>query len=98
MRVRSLRRIARELHDSLLQGFQGLMFRLQAVRDLLPGRASEAMQALDIALDRGDKAIAEGRDAVSDLRKSKDGENDIAKALTALGEELAVQSGNSATP
>ena len=27
-------RIARELHDPLLQGFQGLMFRLQVVRRL----------------------------------------------------------------
>jgi len=64
-RVNERTRIARELHDSLLQGVQGLMFRLQAVRDLLPGRASEAMQALDVALERGDKAIAEGRDTAT---------------------------------
>jgi signal transduction histidine kinase len=98
-RVSERTRIARELHDSLLQGFQGLMFRLQAVRDLLPGRASEAMQALDIALERGDRAIAEGRDTVSDLREPIMGDSDIAQALTALGEELATQrSDNDATP
>jgi ligand-binding sensor domain-containing protein/signal transduction histidine kinase len=91
-------RIARELHDSLLQGFQGLMFRLQAVRDLLPGRPSEAMQALDIALERGDKAIAEGRDTVSDLREPIISDKDIAAALTALGEELAAQSDNGSAP
>jgi len=85
-------RIARELHDSLLQGFQGLMFRLQAVRDLLPGRPSEAMQALDVALERGDKVIAEGRDTVSDLREPIVNDTDIAAALTALGEELTAQS------
>ena len=67
-RVGERTRIARELHDSLLQGFQGLMFRLQAVRNLLPGRPTDAMVALDSALDRGDEAIAEGRDAVHDLR------------------------------
>jgi signal transduction histidine kinase/ligand-binding sensor domain-containing protein len=97
-RVNERTRIARELHDSLLQGFQGLMFRLQAVRDLLPGRASEAMQALDIALERGDKAIAEGRDTVSDLREPIMGDSDIAQALTALGKELAQQSGNGLVP
>src|SRR5260221_899169 len=97
-RVGERTRIARELHDSLLQGFQGLMFRLQAVRDLLPGRANEAMQALDIALERGDKAIAEGRDTVSDLREPIMGDSDIAQALTALGEELALQSGNGLLP
>jgi signal transduction histidine kinase/ligand-binding sensor domain-containing protein len=97
-RVNERTRIARELHDSLLQGFQGLMFRLQAVRDLLPGRANEAMQALDTALERGDKAIAEGRDTVSDLREPIMGESDIGQALTALGEELTLQSGNGLVP
>ncbi len=97
-RVNERMRIARELHDSLLQGVQGLMFRLQAVRDLLPGHPSDAMQALDIALDRGDKAIAEGRDTVSDLREPIMGDGDIAQALTALSEELAAQSDNGAVP
>jgi signal transduction histidine kinase/ligand-binding sensor domain-containing protein len=97
-RVNERTRIARELHDSLLQGFQGLMFRLQAVRDLLPGHGTEAIQALDIALERGDKAIAEGRDTVSDLREPIVGDKDVAQALTALGEELALQSNNGAKP
>jgi signal transduction histidine kinase/ligand-binding sensor domain-containing protein len=98
-RVNERTRIARELHDSMLQGFQGLMFRLQAVRDMLPGRApAEAIEALDIALERGDKAIAEGRDTVSDLREPILGDSDIAQALTALGNELALQSGNGLVP
>ena len=97
-RVNERTRIARELHDSLLQGFQGLMFRLQAVREFLPGRPSEAMQALDVALERGDKVIVESRDTISDLRQCTIGDSDIAQALTALGEELAAQSDNGAAP
>jgi signal transduction histidine kinase len=97
-RVNERTRIARELHDSLLQGFQGLMFRLQAVRDLLPGRPAEAIKALDIALERGDKAIVEGRDTVSDLRESIVSDKDIPQALTALGEELGLQGANGAVP
>jgi signal transduction histidine kinase/ligand-binding sensor domain-containing protein len=98
-RVGERTRIARELHDSLLQGFQGLMFRLQAVRDMLPGRApAEAIEALDVALERGDKAIAEGRDTVSNLREPILGDSGIAQALTALGKELAQQSGNGLVP
>lgn len=81
-------RIARELHDSLLQGFQGLMFRLQAIRDLLPNRPTEAAQALDRTLDRADEVIAEGRGTVEDLRHVTPS-SDIVQALTALGEELA---------
>jgi signal transduction histidine kinase/ligand-binding sensor domain-containing protein len=82
-------RIARELHDSLLQGFQGLMFRLQAVRDMLPERPNEAAQALESTLDRGDEIIAEGRSTVEDLRDSSLREGDIVQALTNVGEELA---------
>jgi signal transduction histidine kinase/ligand-binding sensor domain-containing protein len=96
-RVNERTRIARELHDSLLQGFQGLMFRLQAVRDMLP-ETNEVAQALDVALERGDKAIAEGRDTVSDLREPIMGDSDIAEPLTALGKELALQSGNGLVP
>jgi len=97
-RVGERTRIARELHDSLLQGVQGLMFRLQAVRELLPGNPSGAMTALDTALDRGDKVIVEGRDTISDLRQSTVGDSDIARALTTLGEELAAQSNNGTAP
>jgi signal transduction histidine kinase/ligand-binding sensor domain-containing protein len=97
-RVNERTRIARELHDSLLQGFQGLMFHLQAVRDLLPGRPTEAMRTLDIALERGDKAILEGRETVTDLRDSPLGDTEISHALTALVEEIAAQSSNGGIP
>jgi signal transduction histidine kinase len=97
-RVGERTRIARELHDSLLQGFQGLMFRLQAVRDLLPARPSEAAQVLDAALDRGDQAIVEGRDAVQDLRSNTAVSNDLAHAVAALGEELSQAKGSEPSP
>jgi signal transduction histidine kinase len=81
-------RIARELHDSLFQGVQGLMFRLQAVRQLLPERPLEAMEMLDAALSRGDQALLEGRMAVCGLRESASGRAGLAESLTALGEEF----------
>jgi signal transduction histidine kinase len=69
-RTEERERIARELHDSLFQGLQGLMFRLQAVRQLLPGQPLEAIAMLEAALERGDQAIIEGRMAVRDLRET----------------------------
>jgi len=96
-RIGERTRIARELHDTLLQGFQGLMFRLQAVRDLLPERPTEAFQVLDTALDRGDQAIAEGRNAVQGLRSSTVIDNDLVHGLTVLAEELATPKGNPAS-
>jgi signal transduction histidine kinase/ligand-binding sensor domain-containing protein len=81
-------RIARDLHDSLLQGFQGLMFRLQAVSQLLPERPGDAAKSLDSAMQVGDQAIGEGRDAVQNLRSSPFDDRDLATSLSALGSEL----------
>jgi signal transduction histidine kinase len=80
-------RIARELHDTLLQSFQALMLHFQTVNDLLPPGA--AKEAFEKVLDRADKAIVEGRDAIQNLRSSTTSTNELAEALTALGEELA---------
>lgn len=79
-------RIARELHDTLLQSFQGLMLHFQAVDDMLP--PGQAKDALEKALDRADRAIVEGRDAIQNLRSSTTITNELAQALAALGEEL----------
>ena len=87
-RLNERTRIARELHDSLLQGFQGLMFRLQAVRQLLPEPPGDAAKILDSALQVGDQAIGEGRDAVQNMRSSSFDNRDLAVSLSALGREL----------
>ncbi|HKA45440.1 MAG TPA: triple tyrosine motif-containing protein, partial [Burkholderiales bacterium] len=87
-RVNERTRIARELHDTLLQSFQGLMLRFQSARDLLPGQPAKAVEALDGALDRADQAIAEGRDAIQNLRSSTVVSNELAQAITTLAEEL----------
>ena len=60
--------IARDLHDTLLQGFQGLMFRLQAVRDLLPDEPHKAVPVLETSLQNGEDAIDNARNAVRGLR------------------------------
>jgi signal transduction histidine kinase/ligand-binding sensor domain-containing protein len=91
VRLNERTRIARELHDSLLQGFQGLMFRLQAVRQLLPGRPADAAESLESALHLGDQAIVEGRDAVENLRATAFDERDLTASLRTLGEELGVE-------
>ncbi|HEY5809657.1 MAG TPA: two-component regulator propeller domain-containing protein, partial [Povalibacter sp.] len=87
-RVAERTRIARELHDSLLQGFHGLMFRLQAVRNLLPQRPQEAADALDDALNRGDETVEEARVAVTDLRTFGSGESDLETALRAMAQGM----------
>src|SRR5262249_28501967 len=86
-RVNERTRIARELHDTLLQSFHGLLMRFQAVsNDLGEG---EPKQELDEAIDRAARAITEGRDAVQGLRSSALESNDLAAAIGTLGKELA---------
>ncbi len=88
-RVGERTRIARDLHDTLLQSFHGLLFCFQAVSNLLPTRPAEAKQTLDKAIDQAVQAITEGRDAVQGLRSSTVVTNDLACAITTLGQELA---------
>jgi signal transduction histidine kinase len=100
-RVSERTRIARELHDTLLQSFQGLMLRFQAVDEMLPARPMDAKKALEGALDRGDQAISEGREAITHIRVPTLASHDLAKSITELmtdlSEELDKGSRGSAT-
>jgi len=100
-RVNERTRIARELHDTLLQSFQGLMLRFQTVGEMLPARPLDAKNALEGALDRADEAICEGRDAITDIRATTLASRDLEKSITALmtnlSEELAAGNGRSVT-
>jgi signal transduction histidine kinase len=88
-RVNERTRIARELHDTLLQSFHGLLLRFQTALYLLPDRPAEAKGQLAGAIDHAAKAITEGRDAVQGLRSSTIEKNNLAQAISALGAELA---------
>jgi ligand-binding sensor domain-containing protein/signal transduction histidine kinase len=89
VRMEERTRIARELHDTLLQTFHGLLLRFQAARNMLPRRLEEGIEALDGAMDTAEQAIAEGRDAIQGLRSGPPVQSDLAQLLTATGQELA---------
>jgi len=81
-------RIARELHDTLLQSFNGLLLRFQTVLNLLPARPEEAMTRIEGVLEEGSNAIAEGRDAVFELRSMGLMTGDLAQSIRSFAKEL----------
>jgi signal transduction histidine kinase/ligand-binding sensor domain-containing protein len=86
-RVNERMRIARELHDTLLQTFQGLVLRLQTAHQLLPD--GKGRRILEQGIDLAAEAITEGRDAVQGLRSAATEGSDLAEAIRALGQVLA---------
>jgi signal transduction histidine kinase/sugar lactone lactonase YvrE len=88
-RVNERTRIARDLHDTLLQSFHGVVLRFQAAALLLPERPAEARETLDTAIDLAAQAIVEGRDAVMGLRPQAIANHDLAEVMSALGDELS---------
>ena len=88
-RLSERERIARELHDTLLQSFQGLILSFQRVRNLLPGRPDQAAELLDTALDKAERAVMEGRDAIHDIRTVSHPDSEFVEEISKLGKELA---------
>jgi signal transduction histidine kinase/ligand-binding sensor domain-containing protein len=82
-------RIARDLHDTLLQGVQGLVLRFHFATEQL--RAEEPVrEMLRTALSRADQVINEGREKVRELRErtsSRDLPEDLAQITDSLQAE-----------
>jgi len=78
-------RIARELHDTLLQGFQGLILRFHTVMKTIP-EDHPARNLMENTLDRADEILLEGRERVRDLRQDEIS-NELPDRLAACGEE-----------
>ena len=83
-------RIARELHDTLLQGFHALQLRFHSAAtgldSSIPARAS-----IERALDQADQVLAETRDRVTQLRTGN--VIDLPDALRTMGQSLATEQG-----
>jgi signal transduction histidine kinase len=77
-------RIARDLHDTLLQGVQTLTLRFQyAAREVAAGRTAGPL--LNAALEAADRVLSEGRDRVRQLRL-KD-HRELAEAFAIVGRD-----------
>jgi len=91
-RMAERERIARDLHDTLLQGVQGLVLRFQGVAKRIP-HPDPAHELMERALERADRLLLESRDRVKNLRGAIDHAADLPTVLAAEGEQLSATYG-----
>jgi signal transduction histidine kinase/ligand-binding sensor domain-containing protein len=90
-RLAERERIARELHDTLLQSVQGLVLKVHGTSQRMP--AQDPLRGmLDDAVAQAETTIADGRRRVQDLRTHEDGSH-LLPLLQASGDEWAHDNG-----
>ncbi|HWF98000.1 MAG TPA: two-component regulator propeller domain-containing protein [Steroidobacteraceae bacterium] len=97
-RVQERMRIARDLHDTLLQSFQGVLLQFGAAVRLLAREPEKAREVLAGAIGQAGHAIREGREAVQGLRMSVEESSDLAAPIARLAKELAAERQGAAAP
>lgn len=90
-RLKERERIARELHDTLLQGFDGLVLRFQTAVDQQDHERGRQLMAA--ALDRADEILVESRERVFSLRAGALKISNLHKALESFAAETAQDRG-----
>lgn len=81
-------RIARDLHDTLLQGFQGVLLRFQTISKRLP-KDTNALHEMEDTILRADKVLADARDKVWQLRATTRQSDDLAGYISAVAGDLS---------
>jgi signal transduction histidine kinase len=92
VRLEERNRIARELHDTLLQTLLGALCQLGVAVDSLPPE-SQVKSKLDPILHIMELGIEEGRNAIQGLRSSDSRRSDLAASLSAIHQEFSTEHG-----
>jgi signal transduction histidine kinase len=85
-------RLAREIHDTLAQGFVGISAQLDALAIKLNGDLEVARQHLNLARKMARHSLTEARRSMMDLRTSELEERDLPSALAASARQWAAGS------
>jgi signal transduction histidine kinase/ligand-binding sensor domain-containing protein len=80
-------RIARDLHDTLLQGIQGLMLRFHVAAQKVPAGDGTRDQ-LNNALSTADTILLEARDRVGSLRSTESAQPELSDAFEKIASDL----------
>jgi signal transduction histidine kinase/ligand-binding sensor domain-containing protein len=79
-------RVTREIHDSLLQGFAGVVLQLDAASRQFTSNPSLSKERLDRALEQADESLREARLMLLDMRLPILEGRTLAEALAEVGE------------
>ena len=74
-------RLARDIHDTLTQGFAAILMQLQAAQRSSPALPSQVSAALETAVDLARSHMVEARRSVGALRPAEAGEESLSDAL-----------------
>ena len=77
-------RLARDIHDTLAQGFAAILMQLQAAQRSVATLPPVVARSLDTAVDLARTHMVEARRSVSALRPQEHGSEDVAAALERL--------------
>jgi ligand-binding sensor domain-containing protein/anti-sigma regulatory factor (Ser/Thr protein kinase) len=81
-------RLTRELHDTLLQGFTGVVFQLEAASRQLLSSPEAGRRRIDLALEQADQSLKEARLALSCMRLPSLENKPLPEALAAAGRQI----------
>jgi signal transduction histidine kinase len=96
-RLAERQRLARDIHDTLAQGFVSIVLQLQAAEAALPAGATEARGHLERARRTARDNLAEARRLVWDLRPEALSAAPLGEALGRLAGRVAEETGLDAT-
>jgi signal transduction histidine kinase/ligand-binding sensor domain-containing protein len=81
-------RFSRELHDSLLQGFSGVVYLLEAAARQFDAAPEVSKQRLERALDQADQSLREARQMIVSMRIPALENSTLPEALKATTEQM----------
>ena len=86
-------RFARDIHDTLAQGFTGIMMQLNAAEQRLQGDSAEARVHIEKARQLATESLEEARRSVSALRAGALSNGTLLDAMEQIGRKLTSDSG-----
>ena len=87
-RLHERERIARELHDTLLQDFHAVILHFEAASKHLP-KGDPTRREFEQGLDYADEVLVQGRDRIHDLRSDTSANDQLSESLSRYGNQLA---------